>query len=390
MAGGRQVIRDTSVGRLPAVALAARRAGADAALLSEEESCIFATRHTNLGGLRERPLFLWVTAGTDEAVLVVHEAQADLIDPISWPREVVTYRGGAAAAFRCVEVLHRGLDRRGGRTIGVELGGAAGELPSVSYGSLRGIQQAIGDDRVVDIAPQLSRLRQIKDADAIVDHRSACAITADAIHDTFAGLRPGMTERDVVRSMSVAMLERGASSSRVSVTSGWGRYGRTSTGGTQRTLAVGDLVWLDAGCRINGSWSDFSRAAVIGRAGANQRTWHAEICDLTKACISMVRPGVRVADIARYGEEHLTGLCRGGAVDITRAAGRIGHGIGLNYAEPPSVATADETVLEAGMVVTIEPGLAANVGRFHVEQDVLVTTTGAEIVSTCPWELAET
>jgi Xaa-Pro aminopeptidase len=71
------------------------------------------------------------------------------------------------------------------------------------------------------------------------------------------------------------------------------------------------------------------------------------------------------------------------------SAGRIGHGVGLMTTEPPSVALYDNTVLQAGMVLAIEPGKVTEDGIFHVEQNVVVTETGHEIISDCDWKLRQ-
>jgi Xaa-Pro aminopeptidase len=74
---------------------------------------------------------------------------------------------------------------------------------------------------------------------------------------------------------------------------------------------------------------------------------------------------------------------------VSGLACRVGHGLGLSTTEPPSLALDDPTVLEAGMVVTIEPGFATEFGMFHVEQNVVVTDDGPDVLSTAPWELHE-
>jgi Xaa-Pro aminopeptidase len=70
-------------------------------------------------------------------------------------------------------------------------------------------------------------------------------------------------------------------------------------------------------------------------------------------------------------------------------AARVGHGLGLLVNELPSLNETDQTVLEAGMVVTIEPGVATSFGTFHIEQNVLVTIDGHQVLSKKGWELSQ-
>ena len=74
---------------------------------------------------------------------------------------------------------------------------------------------------------------------------------------------------------------------------------------------------------------------------------------------------------------------------LSTLAGRIGHGLGLDVTELPHVAEHDPTVLEPGMVITVEPGVATAYGTFHVEENALVTEAGCEVLSRSPWELVE-
>jgi Xaa-Pro dipeptidase len=74
---------------------------------------------------------------------------------------------------------------------------------------------------------------------------------------------------------------------------------------------------------------------------------------------------------------------------VSGLAGRVGHGLGLDITEPPHISEHDPTVLEAGMVITIEPGVATEFGIFHVEQDVVVTPEGPEVISLAEWSLRQ-
>jgi len=87
--------------------------------------------------------------------------------------------------------------------------------------------------------------------------------------------------------------------------------------------------------------------------------------------------------------EGLAGLDFEVTAPLSDLAGRIGHGLGLEVTELPHVAEFDATVLEAGMVITVEPAVATLYGAFHVEENVLVTEHGHELLTPTPWQLAE-
>jgi Xaa-Pro aminopeptidase len=105
--------------------------------------------------------------------------------------------------------------------------------------------------------------------------------------------------------------------------------------------------------------------------------------------VALVTPGRPVSEIAAYCDDAIAGLGIPLTSSVSGLAGRVGHGLGLSTTEPPSLAFGDPTVLEPGMVVTIEPGFATEFGIFHVEQNVAVTDKGPDVLSTAPWELHE-
>jgi Xaa-Pro aminopeptidase len=102
----------------------------------------------------------------------------------------------------------------------------------------------------------------------------------------------------------------------------------------------------------------------------------------THTGIALVRPGASTREIARRCAQEIKRFPYPVSSDIGYLAARIGHGIGISALEPPNIAEYEETILEPGMVITIEPGVATDFGVFHVEQDVLVTETGCEVLST--------
>src|SRR5262249_22327061 len=108
--------------------------------------------------------------------------------------------------------------------------------------------------------------------------------------------------------------------------------------------------------------SDFSRAAVISTPSSEQAEAHQAICEITRAAVALVTPGRPVSEIAAYCEGEIARLGIPPPSSVSGLAGRVGHGLGLSTTEPPSLARDDPTVLEAGMVVTIEPGFATDFG----------------------------
>jgi Xaa-Pro aminopeptidase len=227
----------------------------------------------------------------------------------------------------------------------------------------------------------------VKSAADIEALRRAGRITADAYAATWAATAGGHLDHDVARRMTSAMADAGGEAPWVLITSGLGAYALATGVPVGRQLEAGDMVWMDVGCSVESFWSDYSRAAVVGPPSPDQREAQRRIVDITAAAVAMVRPGVPVREIAAWcnTQVHEIGLpVRSWTSDL---AGRVGHGIGYEITEPPHVSEADPTLLAPGMVISVEPGVATDFGLFHVEQNVLVTGDGAEVLSTSPWEL---
>jgi Xaa-Pro aminopeptidase len=144
------------------------------------------------------------------------------------------------------------------------------------------------------------------------------------------------------------------------------------------------MLWFDAGCSVQGFWSDFSRAGVVGRPTAEQRQAQRRIVDLTARGVALVKPAVPVAEIAWVVQEGVRDIGLPAEVVTSDLAGRVGHGIGYDITEPPHVSVDDPTILAPGMVITIEPGVATSFGLFHAEEVVAVTDDGHRVLSRSP------
>jgi Xaa-Pro aminopeptidase len=272
-----------------------------------------------------------------------------------------------------------------GRRIGMELG--RDQRLGIPVVELERIRAELAPTRFEDAALLLWRLRRIKSATDTTSFREACRITGEAYAAAFGGSRAGDLDRDVAQGLIAAMTARGGRDPWVLVTSGAGNYELATGAPAGRALEPGDMIWFDIGCSMHGFWSDFSRAAVIGPPSAEQLEAQHLVIEATRAGLDLVAPGVPVAAVAAACNRGMASLGLPVVARISDLAGRVGHGIGYDVTEPPDVAETDETILEAGMVISVEPGFATEYGLFHVEQNVLVTPNGHELLSTAPTEL---
>ena len=204
---------------------------------------------------------------------------------------------------------------------------------------------------------------------------------------TFAQARAGMTEAEVARLMTVASLEAGADSPWVIITSGAGNYDLASK--LPSSVASSPAIssgWIAA--VVSAATGLISAGPGWLGGDAAQQDAQNRIHEITMLGVDAVRPGITTGEVARRCKEALARLDLPITSCVSDLAARVGHGIGLMTTELPHVAEDDETVLEPGMIVTIEPGVATPFGIFHVEENVLVTEQGHEVLSQAPRELA--
>ena len=219
-------------------------------------------------------------------------------------------------------------------------------------------------------------LRQFKDADEQAEIRRNAGIADRAMLAVQAAARPGIPERDLAAIARSVFQAEGAEPLFTIVGSGPnGAAPHHHTG--DRKLAVGDAVVVDIGARQGSYSSDITRMLAIGRPPEGYGEVHAAVEAAVRAALAMARPGVpakavdaaarQVIAEAGYGEYFVH---------------RTGHGLGLEGHEPPYITATSETILEAGMVFSIEPGIYLP-GRFGIrlEDIVILHDDGPEILS---------
>jgi Xaa-Pro aminopeptidase len=357
--------------------------GFDALFLTTGTNLCFLSGYPTVEMTLARPFYL-VVPRRGAPVLLVHEGRRSEASRYAWIGDIRTYARLSEAPIDELTAIVDDLSIRRGR-IGAELGFEQRlGMPVLEFEKLRaGLAPATFDDA----APLLWRLRMIKSPDDIDSIRRACQITGVAYEATFRTIEAGVLDTQVAHRLETVMVDGGGHDPWVLVTSGRGNYALATGAPMDRELELGDMVWFDAGCSVDGMWSDFSRSGVIGGPGRDQLQAQQQILELTRRGVKMVRPGVAVAEIAARLNEGTRKLDLPVVSATSILAGRVGHGIGYDITEPPHLSETDPTLLEPGMVISIEPGVATDFGLFHAEENVVVTEAGYEVLSTCSAEL---
>jgi Xaa-Pro dipeptidase len=290
--------------------------------------------------------------------------------PFAWSDET-GYRGAFAAALAELRIRRLGVD---GMTMRV--------TESLTFQSL---------DPALTITPveaDLVRIRAVKDADEIAAIRAAIRITEAALADLLGEIRPGMTERQIAarfvelqagHAVGVSGFDRAFELVQAGVNSS-NPHGAL----TDRAVQAGDFLLLDVGCAVGGYPSDITRTVVVGDPTADMRRIYETVLAANSAARAAAGPGVAMKAVDQAARA------------VIEAAGygpffthRTGHGLGLGGHEPiPQIAANVDDRLQPGMTFTIEPGIyIPEIGGVRIEDDMLVTETGCESLTTFPREL---
>lgn len=218
----------------------------------------------------------------------------------------------------------------------------------------------------------LGYLRARKDAGEAAALRASARVNDAGVQAGFDVLRPGITEREVAEAIVGRHAEEGARTAFAIVAFGAnGAFPHHHTGNT--ALEDGMAVLIDAGCRLDGAPSDMTRCRWFGAAPDAE---FARVADLVEAAvragIAAAVPGARARDVDAAARGVIAAAGHG-----EQFVHRTGHGLGLDVHEPPWITASSETVLEEGMVFSIEPGIYLS-GRFGVRlEDVVILENGA-------------
>jgi len=245
------------------------------------------------------------------------------------------------------------------------------------------VTRLLAGAELVDIEPDLLRLRRRKDPDELASLRRAIDATAAMVQAARGIIRPGITELEVFSSLQAAAVTACGE-----MLTGTGNdYACGVRGGPPRNrpCAAGELYILDLGPSYRGYWADTSRAiAVDGRPTDPQLAAWRHVCEALRIVERMARPGVRCRDLYEAVREWLSAAPVGGW------SSHLGHGIGLFVHEGPHLNPHWDDVLEAGDVIAVEPALYGPelASGLRIENDYLVTADGVELLSPIPLDLA--
>ena len=236
------------------------------------------------------------------------------------------------------------------------------------------------------VAGWLEAHRMLKSEAEIELIRRSVETNSKAFEMALRCVRPGISERDLAAEIDFRMRRLGAEKpSFETIVAAGERSALPHAHPTGAFLRPGQLVLIDMGAFQDGYASDMTRMLFLGTPGARVKRMYRAVLEAQLAAIDAVRPGATTAHVDRQARNVLK------AYKLDRAfVHSTGHGLGLDIHEAPRIGKKDKTPLAAGMAITIEPGVyLEGVGGIRIEDTVIVTPTGCEVLTPTPKDLRD-
>lgn len=247
----------------------------------------------------------------------------------------------------------------------------------------RELEKRLKGRELVPMDGWVEGLRRVKDPEEVERIAAAAKLTDEGLRWILGRLKPGMTEREVALELEVWYRKNGADhvAFDLIVAFGEGSSMPHYLPG-DRELREGDLVLFDIGAKVAGYCADMTRVVALGRPDPQARAIYELVLEANRTGLEAVRAGITGVEADRAARAVIEEAGHG-----DKFGHGLGHGVGLEVHEGPRLSPTSEDTLEAGMAVTVEPGVYLP-GKFgvRIEDLVVVRPDGCEILSAFPKE----
>lgn len=243
-----------------------------------------------------------------------------------------------------------------------------------------------GGGRWVTAPGLVEAQRMRKERGELAAMREAALLAGGVLEGVLKLIRPGVRETEIGAEIEYQMRKKGASGASFdSIVASGPRSALPHAHPTAKQLRKNELVVLDLGVILHNYCSDITRTVYLGQAPRRIRKWYQAVQKAQQAAIATIKAGVSCGEVDAAARQVLADY------ELDKYfVHSTGHGLGLEVHEEPRVARGQKRKLEAGNVITVEPGVyVAGVGGIRIEDDVLVTATGSEVLTRVTRDLIE-
>ena len=269
---------------------------------------------------------------------------------------------------------------------GLSHGRIAIEPGKMPYASLHHLEKNLPDASWVNWEDDFGRMLMVKDSHEVDALATAGEATRAAIESGMTGALPGCSERDVATAILTGIMDAGIMPL-FNVFASGPQLLEAHAEATTRRLEKHDIVRVDMGGRMsaNNYLSDMARTAVVGSPTPEQASIYNRLCNTQSAVFDHIKPGIPISALFHRCADTFA------SEGLPFSMPHIGHGMGIGLHEAPMINAANETILEEGMVLNIEPFVAMpdRGETYHIEDLAVVTDKGCRLLTTPHSELIQ-
>ncbi|MCE5340602.1 MAG: Xaa-Pro peptidase family protein [Planctomycetaceae bacterium] len=231
--------------------------------------------------------------------------------------------------------------------------------------------------KLTNVQGIIESVRKIKDACEIEKIRQAGTVAENALKKVLPNIKIGMTEKHIAAMIDFEMKKAGAEPSFETNVSFGANSAMAHHQPSMQKLKKVDTILIDYGAKLNGYCSDITRCFAVGKVNKFYAKVYKAVLDAQTAAINMLKAGVKAVDADATAKKIIK------KENLKPYGHGLGHGLGIDIHELPAVSTFSTSNLQAGNVITVEPGVYLdNKFGIRIEDDVVVTETGCEILTT--------
>ena len=260
-------------------------------------------------------------------------------------------------------------------------------VDALNVESWRLLSKFLGGEKMLGVDTGFIReLRKVKDANEVKLMRKAGELTSAGMRVAYESVAAGVREYEVAAEIEYAMRKLGSYGTAFETIVASGSCSAFPHGGcSDRRIHEGDLVVVDVGATYKYYHSDMTRTFVAGKPSEKQKKLFEIVKTAQEKAFEAVKPKVKAADVDGFARKIIADAGYGDCFVHS-----VGHGVGLEVHEPPTLSPDSKDVLAASNVVTVEPGLyLVGYGGARIEDTVLVQKNGAVKLTDGPYTLGE-
>lgn len=336
-----------------------------AQLIKKKLDSFLVTNETNVA-------YLSGFTGSDSLLLITADTQFFLTDS-RYTEEARENLSG----FTIVEVASSTYETIAGLVRKNRLKKIGFESMNVPFAVARRLGSYTGASKLKPAGDIVEKLRAVKDGEEIRLIEKSAALAKKVLKKAMAHITPAITEKDLSRMIECDFIKNGAASAFEAIVASGKNSSKPHAHPTDARIGKNNFVMLDIGCRLNNYNSDITRMALSGRVKNRFKEIYMIVKTAQARAIESIRPGCRIADLDAAGRIYIKRKGFGKFFGHS-----IGHGVGLDIHEEPSISERNNDVLMPGMVFTVEPAIyIPGFGGVRIEDMVLVTADGYRLLT---------